>query len=270
MNNKFLIWILSLFLVCEQYSFAQSNPNFLVFDGIMIKDKPDLFSKSFSRINVIYEDDLTQYDNRYPRDKNYRKINQTRFNNSARLVSSNNYPVCLDVESWPLYERNLNSNIKKYLNLLNEFKNRSQRTNVGFFGVLPYGNVYKYDSRFDEIANESAIAFPVFYTKNENRTAWLKDVEKQISIIKKQWPHLKIYGFIWPQYHSHNPNLKGKYISNDFWKFQLQELYKRCDGVVVWMPPFNLANREKISWNSNALWYKSTINFIREKEIIRK
>lgn len=268
MINYFYLQLLIIFAVFNLGEvYGQGNRDFRVFDGLMIKDKPNLFLKSFSRINVIYEDSLTKYDSNYPKNLSKRIINNEKFNRSIKRANNNNYPICLDVESWPLYEKDLDINLKKYSSLLSQFKNKSLNKNIGYFGVLPYGNVYKNDSRFNDIGNISSIAYPVFYTKSENKKLWLNDVEKQLAIIKRNWPHLKVYAFIWPQYHTNNPKLKGKYISQEMWNFQLEELYKRCDGVVIWMPPFDYSNRKAINWDSSKPWYNTTLNFMKKRNI---
>lgn len=263
MKKIFLIIVLFMPLI----SLCQKKSNFLIFDGLMIKNKPNLRSKGFSRINVIYEDSLLSYPSNSKKVLEKKELNLNKYKRSASKVNSNKSPICIDIEAWPLYKENLSTNIQKYESAINLFRQLSQRNDIGYFGVLPYGNVYKYDSNFDKIAEQSTIAYPVFYTKNKNKSDWLKDVDKQLSIIKTNWPNLKIYAFIWPQYHTNNSFYKDKYIPKEFWEFQLEELRKRCDGVVIWMPPFELSNRKDIFWNDNYDWYKSTLSFITKYNI---
>ncbi len=66
--------------------------------------------------------------------------------------------------------------------------------------------------------------------------------------------------FLWPEYHDSNMILKGNYIEKEFWRLQLDTVFKYADGLIIW-------GGWKQEWDSNAIWWKETIQFIQENNL---
>jgi len=277
-------------------SYSQSKNNFRVYDAVMIEDKPDLYKFGFSKINVIYEDSLLIVNNKFPKNPNKRLFSETKFKKTEKLIDSR-YPICVDIERWTLYPKDLNENIPKFHNVTYKFKKKYPKVDFGYYGVLPFADLYIYDlvsklkkdkhgrswlnqkgddwwgdwnylnNRLISISRNNEIAFPSCYTRFKDKDVWLEATKIQINKIKELNPKIKIYAFVWPQYYAKGTTADEKYIERDFWEFQLETLYKLCDGIVIWMPPFNSSNRSTINWDSNSDWLNSTKSFIKKYNI---
>lgn len=284
-----LISLIGITQILQSTTSFSQNKEFKVFDAIMIKNKPNLYNKGFSKINMIYEDSLLNNHPKFPSDFNSRVVNQNKVQSSFKRIDSK-YPICIDVESWLLKGQFLNSSVKKYSKLLSQFRAKFPASELGYYGVLPFAdlNIYQAKATFlknnknknwlgeweyinnnlGDLGDISSVAFPSCYTRYKDRALWLTAFKMQIEKVKKINPKLKIYAFVWPQYYSPGFGYNEQYIEGDFWRYQLEEIYKLCDGVVIWAPPIHSSNRKGIYWDDSQEWFKETISFIKQKKII--
>ena len=252
--------------------FKEVKRDFKIFDGMMIKDKPDLTKYGLSRINIIYEDSLLTRG----------KIDQRKIAKELRRIDNTN-PICLDIESLEFEDVNYQSHLKVYQTVLDVFKLHHPSNKIGYFGIMPYREAMifksnygasaaqrknyiaewdKVNKRIINLANSTHIAFPACYNRtDQNFDYWVNSTELQIATVRKMYPNTPIYAFIWPQYYN------KKYINKQEWSKILHKIYELCDGAVIWMPPFNIDNRQTINWNPNVEWWKETIDFIKAKNI---
>ncbi|MDR6733828.1 hypothetical protein [Sphingobacterium sp. 2149] len=252
-------------------NFSIINKKFVIYDGIM-HSRPDLTKFGLKNINIIYEDSLLDAG----------VINFKKMDRAISRVSRNNDPICLDIESWDLRDEKYKINAKKYIEVLKYFKMRLPKRKIGYFGMLPYRDLLLYQEKLtpnnlsknsylekwgrmnDHISyftKTQDIAFPSFYTRNKNMELWNWVKEQQISKLKALDPSIPVYGFMWPQYWN------SEFLSGSDWAYQLESLYKICDGVVIWSPPFNSDDRKTIKWDSGRAWWKETLKFIRRHNI---
>ncbi|WP_286883733.1 MULTISPECIES: hypothetical protein [Sphingobacterium] len=255
----------------NDYSNDIIGKNFVIYDGMMYK-KPDLSNYGLRKINVIYEDSLL--------DRGV--INYKKLDREINRVKSNNAPICLDIESWDLRGKNYKQTGQKYIEVLNYFKKRLPGRKIGYFGMLPYRDLYLYNyksvgnnikknnyldqwqtmnSNLRFITKYQNLAFPSFYTRNKNMDLWTWAASQQIKKLKEIDPNVPVYGFVWPQYWN------KEFMSAEDWAYQLETLYKICDGIVIWSPPFNIDNRKAIQWDSQREWWKETLKFIKRHNI---
>lgn len=288
--------IIILLITFGGFCNGQNKKNFKVFDAIMVEDKPSLYKYGFSRINMIYEDSLLIVNNSHPKDPNKRLFSNSKFFKTQKHINSK-YPICVDIERWTLYPKDLNSNVEKFNDVTNKFKKKYPNTDFGYYGVLPYADLYIYDhvGKFEKdlqgrswinkkgddwwgdwhklnnglspIAKTNEIAFPSCYTRFKDKELWYEVTKIQIDKIKELNPKIKIYAFIWPQYYAKGTTADEKFIEKDFWEFQLESLYKLSDGIVIWMPPFYTKDRSTIHWDPKAEWLTSTKKFINKYQI---
>lgn len=291
------ILVLVLFFSFIQFIYGQDKKKFFVFDAIMVKDKENLYKYGFSKINMIYEDSLLVINPTSPNNPNMRLFDNSKFIKS-QLHIDRRYPICIDIERWTLFEKDLKPNIPKFLNVTKTFKRKYPTTDLGFYGVLPFADLYIYDkvgtflkkdsqgrswlnkngdnwwgswnklnNQLGSIAKSNEIAFPSCYTRFKDKDSWLNATKLQIEMIRKLNPNIKIYAFLWPQYYAKGTTADEMYIEDDFWNFQLENIYKLCDGAVIWMPPFNSSNRKEINWDKNQSWLATTKLFLKKYKI---
>lgn len=288
--------ILSLVIITLHiFVYGQKKSGFKVFDGIMIEDKPhDLHKEGFSKINIIYEDSILVY---HPNSKNtnHKIISENKYRKLKNQIDPK-YPICIDIEGWTLYPDYLKLNVPKFISLGKRLRNDYSSSEIGFYGVLPFADFHLYsqyaqyknkdgsswlnphnknwlrewnfiNNNLKSIARNDDIAFPSNYTRFKDMNLWRKITDLQLAKIKELNPNLKIYVFMWPQYYAKGSNVYGDDMEVEFWEYQLNYLYGKCDGIVLWMPPFHWKTRKKLSWDNKSPWYLATKKFIKEKGI---
>jgi len=231
---------------------------------------------------MIYDDSVLVKDNRDPSNVNKRSLSMGKLKNMALKYNNTNIPICFDIESWWLFKSYSGESVKKYLNVIKQFRIFNESKKVGFYGVLPYSDIYLYqylvgnkqkdwmaqwngiNNGLSSIAKSVDIAYPSCYTRGSNKAVWFKTFLYQVNKIKALNPNLPIYVFIWPQFYSHdNAKINNTFIGYDMWKFELEMCYKYADGIVIWSPPYNLSTRSPLMWNSKAPWWIATQDFIK-------
>ncbi len=290
-HNKFLrgasIIVMQLYMLMNLQSGVAQVKNFHVYNAMMYKNMPDLRSQGLSIINVIYDDSLLQRDDQHPYVARYRTINSNKILKQANRASLNqNIPVCLDIESWPLDDNSVLESKQKYLSVLSQFKKANPNSKVGYYNLMPYADTYLYESnrvllhkqewknkwinvndKLKDLAQMSNISYPSFYTRTTDKQLWLSVVKSQIAKIKQIRKNIPVYAFIWPQYYNeHDASINYKFIDADTWMFELETLYKYCDGIVIWGSPFD-QNRAPLYWDGNAPWWNATQKFIKKYNI---
>ncbi|WP_448607492.1 hypothetical protein [Paenimyroides ceti] len=264
---------------------AQRSEEFRIYDAMLIKQKPSLYKEGLSFINMIYDDSLLVYKDLS--DLNASNLSNEKFLRSSKRVKPS-YPICLDIEVWLFNEEHIHESVRKYTDVLQKFKKKFPKTDIGLYGVIPYAdlNIYqekatflndkskdwmqewKYiNSNLGSIVSNSNIAFPSCYTRFKDRDLWKFAFLEQIKKIKEIDSNIKIYAFLWPQYYAAGFEYNDHLVEADFWKLQLEMAYKYCDGVVVWAPHYNSNDRSDYTWNENAEWWQTTKQFIKDKNI---
>jgi len=106
------------------------------------------------------------------------------------------------------------------------------------------------------------IYFPSFYAYDTDTVGWRKMVDSTVSVAKRYGLNKPIYAYIWPQYHDGNASpIPLQYIDTARWRFQLEVLYSRINGVVIWTSNTD-ASGNKISWDPNMPWWQTTKKFM--------
>jgi hypothetical protein len=113
------------------------------------------------------------------------------------------------------------------------------------------------------IAQLVDISFPSVYTYSADRMVWLKSLHAQVAEARRLFDG-PVYVFLWPQYFDHEPadaDLRLQYIDGDFWRFQLDEVKKVADGVVIW-GGWDFSKGRPAIWVPTAPWWESTKAFV--------
>jgi hypothetical protein len=244
--------------------------NFLVFDGTMYRNKPDLLAYGVQPINITYAGKF--WPSGPPGDQlpDHNVIREIALSAAAR-----GQPVVLDIEHWRLNtEAQSLENLPKYIAVLNRFRSHASGLRVGYFGMLPlpdYGRGsmalgflrYKaWQSENDRLKPLAAVVdamFPEAYTLFPDREGWTKFATAMISEAKRYGK--PVYLFLWPQYSERNKLLGYHYLPDDYWQLQLETARQYADGIVIW-GGWDPSKRDVADWNDQASWWRITKQFM--------
>ena len=197
-------------------------------------------------------------------------------------------PINMDLESWPYYpDPALASTIDSFNTVISYFKAVNNHTPIGFYAVPPK-QAYQWSS-IDPVNNPSGYAGwkhisdnmaplaanvdlfePSFYSYDTDTSGWRKMVDTTIAAIKRYSTTKPIYAFIWPQYHGTGsypaPAPQYQFIDTARWRFELEVLYARADGVIIWTSN-KAPDGTTISWDVNMPWWQTTKAFMVEKQL---
>jgi hypothetical protein len=198
-------------------------------------------------------------------------------------------PINMDLETWAYYPTaTLNKTIDSFNKVINYFKAVNNHTPIGFYAVPPK-QAYQWSS-IDPVNNLSGYSGwigindnmaplaanvdlfePSFYTYDvDTSLGWRKMVDTTVAAIKRYSTTKKIYAFIWPQYHGTGtypaPAPQYQFIDTASWRYQLEVLYDRTDGVIIWTSN-KAPDGTTISWDVNFPWWQTTKAFMVKKKL---
>jgi hypothetical protein len=273
-------WIISAFVAGLMIA-ASTSQAFEVFDATLYKGKPSLARHGIKPMTVIYAQHVWgPKDNR----KELPKLNAV-LNRLVKIPSSHEI-VVLDFEQWPLqgYRHRpwiYSESIKKLENTFELFKRHRPSIQFGFFAQIPVCHfsrailplehpdhvIWQTDvRRVKPLAEKVDVIFPSAYTYTDNRAEWAKFIEVSLKEAKKIF-HGKVYPFIWPQFFNRPPtppNLRAQYMDAEFWRYQLETIYRHADGVVIW-GGWDFEKTKAAVWKEDASWWHATKLFLEQK-----
>ena len=177
-----------------------------------------------------------------------------------------------------------NRAIKELVSIVDWVHEANPKVLIGYFGILPQREYWSFiqpakmqenlnklqqrNKKFRKLAEHVDIIFPslyTFYNKPEEWKIYAKGMLEEARQYNKP-----IYAFVWPMYHTSNTTLGDQFIGGDFWRLQLETIYKLgFDGVVIW-------GGSKKQWKVSALdadpdnWWYQTLAFIHSKGLLPK
>jgi hypothetical protein len=191
-------------------------------------------------------------------------------NRASASKKNNDTLVSLDIEMWEFDPKVTSKNkktIDRFVNVAKTFRQQSPDVRFGFYSQLPLRNYWdpirnskKLASGYADwqavnrsmqpIADQVDVIMPSLYTFYKDRAGWLIYAEENIKEARKYGKPVYIY--LWPQY---TPDTDAKlaraeFIDHDFWKLQLETVFRLADGVIIWTPK---GINQK--WNENAPWW---------------
>ncbi len=246
---------------------ANSQQKFMVFDGTLYKNKPDLSQYGVTPITILYEDRLLESSPKTgglpPKDA-IRKL--------AVEAAQLGHPVILDIERWPIIGDPVvvDASLVKYRTVLQWFHEAVPTTPVGYYATVPipdYWRAFKDQTsaeylswqrdndRLHPLVGEMNALFPSIYTFYADRSGWVTYAVAQIREARRHANGKPVYAFIWPQYHESNTLLGGRFLDADYWELELLTLKQHADGVVIWG---GWGNSGPEPWNEDAPWWRVT------------
>jgi hypothetical protein len=175
--------------------------------------------------------------------------------------------VVIDVEHWDLTGTSpdaIERNIHRYVAVLDTFRAHMPGIRHGLYGTVPIRNYWtpvhgksadlaawrSENERLKPIADVSDVMFPSLYTFYDDRDGWLSYANANMAEAKQYGR--PVYPFLWPQYHR-----SWKPIDREFWRLQLETVFRNADGMVIWTPA-----KGKPRWNPEAPWWQETVDFL--------
>jgi hypothetical protein len=243
---------------------------FLVFDGTLYRNKPDLSNYGIRPSNIIYASQL--WDQNESRNEAPQKDTVRRLAAEATKLNAN---VIIDIEHWPVKGTNqeVAKSIAKYVQVVEWFRFYEPRLSLGYYGVPPirdyhraiqdqstvsYAEWQRENIRLDPLAMRVDAIYPSLYTFYLDRDEWKKYAIAQLREAKRYGK--PVYAFLWPQYHESNRLLGGRYIAADYWQVQLDTVRQYADGVVIWG---GWGGDGPAEWDDSAPWWLVTKAFMK-------
>lgn len=259
--------------IAQAQALPEKKP-FMVFDGTLYANKPDLSQYRIQPITITYVNtfgnDWFKNAARLPDKASVQKI--------AREAQAKRSPVVIDIEHWPLHGNpsQVRDSLSKYMTVLQWFKEAAPGLAVGYYGAPPLNDYWKSlksptskewasfaaeNDRLKPLAGAVDILFPSLYTFYTDRGGWVRYAYAQVAEARRNGKGKPVYVFLWPQYHDSNPSLKGAYLPADYWRLELQMAKQYADGVIIWG---GWGNKGPMKWDDNAAWWKVTKEFMKK------
>lgn len=247
---------------------------FDVYDGTLYKNKPNLSSYRLKPISIVYEGAI------FPNSTTLKFPDNAAIDKVSRAIkNSNQRKVVIDIERWPLVGsditvRNAVGNYNKFIKSL-KLKGLSG-VSLGYYGNLPvrdywgavdkttstkYKNWQRDNDRVKSLAGVVDTVYPSIYTFYNDQLAWRQYAIAQISEARRVAPGKPVIAFLWPHYHEASPiPYRNQYVAADFWRQQLETMYRVADGVVIW-------GGWQEQWDPSAPWWQETLKFMQAHNI---
>jgi len=256
---------------------AQSPPSpkpFLVFDGTLYSDKPDLSAYGIRPITLAYAGkfgpDWHKHADRLPDLPAVQTV--------AREAQQKGYVVVLDIEHWPLKGSpdSVRDSLTKYMTVLDWFRAAAPGLSVGYYGAPPIRDYWRAikdtsnqerqswmeeNDQLRSLASAVDVLFPSLYTFYPDQAGWKKYAIAQIEEARRYGNGKPVYVFLWPQYHESNRILGGRYLPADYWLLELETAKEFADGIVIWGGWGS--NNRAAKWDENAAWWNITKEFMK-------
>jgi len=266
-----------LLTVCFCYAFT-------LYDATLYRDKPDLSQFGIKPIEVFYTQHVWPKGHSRDLPPPFEGVNHRLKKTSAKPGDF----IVLDFEHWPLQGYRYKPwkytiSINNYTETIERFRACRPDLSYGFFGVIPVNNfkraisdpasksyrIWRGDvQRLIPLTAKIDAAFPVAYTYNDDPEAWGTYFSATMFEVKSIFDG-EVYPFIWPQYFDHAPtpeHLRLNYMKVSLWRHQLETVFKKADGVVIW-GGWDFKNKRAADWDDEAPWWNATKTFISEHEI---
>src|SRR5690606_15270403 len=112
------------------------------------------------------------------------------------------------------------------------------------------------NSRLMPLADAVDVLFPSLYAFDLDEAAWVRYAEENLAEARRFGK--PVIAFLWPQVHGSSARHGHEFVSGDFWRVQLETVYRHADGFVIWTPHGN----ERTEFDPRAGWWLATREFL--------
>lgn len=257
------IYLLAFLFLSSVFAFAQKK-DFKIYNAILFDGTPSLEQYGILDFTMLYEDELVTTNSKIKNSKapERRYVDNQKVIKEAQKSVEKNLPVCLDAEYWNMYKKDQKEySVARYLELLNSYRSIDNKNLV---------SIFHHGATSKAIYDASNVVYPAFYVQTDQMKDWYDKVNYWVRNIKKFGSSKPVYAVIWPQYNTSKKNLNQPFsmIDKKLWRAQLEYLYQRCDGVVIWTH-YRDENGKRIQFDEKSPWFKETLAFIKAKKLNR-
>lgn len=263
----------ALSLHVDAQPLSEQKP-FVVFDGTLYADKPDLAQYGIQPITIIY---AGQFGNEWFKNAT-RLPDKDSVQRVARETAAQSGHVVIDIEHWPLKgdSDQVRNSLSQYITVLRWFKEMAPGLSVGYYGTPPLRDYWRAinsptSKEWQSLSNDNDglqplvdvvdALFPSLYTFYADQGAWVRYAYGQIAQARRIANGKPVYVFLWPQYHDSNRTLAGTYVPSNYWRLELETAKQYADGIIIW-GGWGDHNRPA-KWDDNAGWWNVTRDFMK-------
>ncbi len=249
---------------------------FVIYDATLVQGKPDLSAEGFHPINVLYVHSF--WKDPHNRESLESLPDEALVRRLARVAAAKGDLVVIDIEHWSLdgTDDNVQKNLGKYAQIIDWMHDERPDLKIGYFGImpladyqgsrLPHGHVrYKQwqakNDRLAQLAKRADIIFPYIYTYFEDVKAWRQFAVESINEARRYGK--PVYVFLMPHYSEKNVSRGGQYISDVFWRLQLETARCYSDAAVVWTGPDE-------QWDPELPWWRVTRSVLGDMDLMNR
>jgi hypothetical protein len=242
---------------------------FVVFDGTLYQGKPSSEQLGMKPITVIYQASMWPGKSDDPQSVPNADVVRALALNANQSTGI----AVVDIEQWQVTgdPATTAQSIDKYQQTLQMFQQAAPSLQVGYYSVAPIRDYWspidgtqspnylawqQQNNMVAPIAQQANALFPSAYTFYTDQVGWQTYAIAQIAEARRIGPGKPVYLFLWPQYDNGQAQ-GGDYLSDDYWKMELETAKKYADGVVIW-------GGWTQTWDSNASWWLDTQQFLTE------
>jgi hypothetical protein len=283
-----LVFLLGYFIEKSQpVELSPTGPpvakQFILFDGTLYKNKPDMSMFGIKPIRILYEGELW--------DQGQSRAvlpTQDRVRTIALGAKDIRVPVAVDIEGWPtsptvhkVSTAAAQESIEKLTTVLRWFHEAAPDTPIGLYGIVPIIDYWRAiqepataehrswvadNDRARPLVGSVDVVFPSLYTFYTDREGWVKVAIAQMAEARRVAGGKPVYVFLWPQYHNSNHLLGMTYLPADYWKLELETARQYADGAVIWGGWGN--DDRQAEWEDQAAWWQVTKQFLTQVDTV--
>ena len=239
-----------------------------VFQGFRYNKMPNLSGCGLTSLKIFYHTEIFGSGS-----KSKPNISQLKNVVIPQILKKRYQYAVLDIEVWDPV-REMDKLIAVAKTVRDGIRAKGGRTKIGYYLLIPErnwlapvqnssrrnSNWHANNSRLKRLANEVDVVFPSLYTVYDNQRDWLTYAKANLAEARKYGK--PVIPFIWPQIHDWNKVDGQKYMAASFWKTQLETVYSKADGLVIWgsIKPVR-GQRGWDTWHSGMPWWEVTKSF---------
>ena len=262
--------------------------SFVVFDGLMLKNKPDLTRFGLSPLRIAYTSEI------WGGSMKREQPNDEAVKNLAAHADSK-VPLVLDIEHWNVQGGGdeVERNLRKLIEIVDLIHQTNPALKVGFFALVPisnpslalhyalaeqnadipyarayvaaYSKLQEDDSLMRQLAEHVDFVCPALYTfydlgggSTKYQRSW--DIEAKNSIDEAKQYGKPIYVFLWPQFYDEkDQDGDHTFIPAAFWEHELALVRSSgAQGAIIW----GSTGFRKAGWKEDDPWWQVTQGFV--------
>ena len=239
-----------------------------VFQAFRYNKMPSFAGCGLSSLKVFYHGEIFGSGS-----KSQPNISQLKNVVIPQIVSKKYQYAVIDIEVWdPIREMDKLVTVMKTIR--DGVRAKGGKTKIGLYLLIPeknwlapvnndsrrWTNWKANNAKLQRLAKEVDVLFPSLYTIYDNKNDWLKYAKANIAEARKYGK--PVFPFIWPQIHDWNKVDGQKYMASSFWKTQLETVFDKADGIVIWgsIKPTK-GSKGWDTWHSGMPWWEVTKSF---------